>query len=57
MPNTKKITSTFLSGRLSGTLVVPIEIARRNNLDKPSEVTVEETENGILVRKLNLETL
>ena len=57
MPNSKKITSTFLSDRLSATLVIPIEITRRRGLDKPSEVIVEETENGILIRKLNLETL
>jgi antidote-toxin recognition MazE-like antitoxin len=53
----KKITSTFLSGRLSATIVIPIDIARRHGLNQPSEVIVEETDNGILIRKLDLEDL
>ena len=48
----KKITSTFLSGKLSATLIIPIEIARKYGLNEPSHVVVEETDNGILIRKL-----
>jgi bifunctional DNA-binding transcriptional regulator/antitoxin component of YhaV-PrlF toxin-antitoxin module len=48
---------TFLSGRLSATLVIPIDIARRHGLNEPAEVIVEETEKGILIRKLDLEKL
>jgi hypothetical protein len=55
MQQGKHITSTFLSGKLSATLVIPIDIARRQGLEQPSQVVVEETENGILIRKLDLE--
>jgi len=46
------ITRTFLSGKLSSTLIIPIQIARKYGLDKPSNVIVEEHSNGILIRKL-----
>ena len=32
------ITETFTSGRLSATLIIPIEIARRHGLEKPAHV-------------------
>jgi hypothetical protein len=51
----KKVTSTFISGKLSATLVIPIDIARNKGLEKPSNVIVEEVENGIFIRKLNLD--
>ena len=51
----KEITKTFLSGRLSATLIIPIEMARRHGLEKPSHVVVEETAKGILIRRLEVE--
>jgi hypothetical protein len=39
---------TFLIGRLSATLIIPIEIARKHGLTKATNVLVEETENGLL---------
>ena len=48
----KRITNTFLSGKLSSTLITPIKIARKYGVDKPSNVIVEEHEEGILVRKV-----
>ncbi|HJT47208.1 MAG TPA: hypothetical protein VJ729_03415 [Nitrososphaeraceae archaeon] len=48
------ITKTFLSGRLSATLVIPIEIARRHGLEKPAHVVVLETPEGILIRRLEI---
>ncbi len=54
MQENKRITSTFLSGKLSATLVIPIDIARRHGLNQPSQVVVEETDHGILIRKLDL---
>jgi len=48
----KRITYTFLSGKLSSTLIIPIEIARRYGFDKPVPVIVEEKDGGIFVRKL-----
>jgi hypothetical protein len=50
----KEVTKTFLSNRLSSTLIIPIEIARRNGLDKPVHVIVEDTPEGILIRKLEI---
>jgi hypothetical protein len=52
MTEFKKVTHTFLSGRLSATLIIPIDIARKYGLDKPTNVIVEERDEGILVRKL-----
>lgn len=49
----KKITYTFLSGKLSSTLIIPIEIARHYGFDKPVPVVIEETQEGILIRKLS----
>jgi bifunctional DNA-binding transcriptional regulator/antitoxin component of YhaV-PrlF toxin-antitoxin module len=52
--DTKEITKIFLSGRLSATLIIPIEMARRHGLEKPSHVIVEERPEGILIKKLEL---
>jgi hypothetical protein len=38
----KKVTNTFLSGRLSCTLIIPIEIARKYRLNELSHVVIEE---------------
>ena len=35
-------------------LIIPIEIARKYGIDKPSNVVVQEKENGILIRKLEV---
>jgi hypothetical protein len=51
----KEVTKIFLSGRLSATLIIPIEMARRHGLEKPSHVIVEERQEGILIKKLELE--
>ncbi len=50
----KEITKTFLSGKLSATLIIPIEMARRHGLEKPSHVVVEERPEGILIKKLEI---
>ena len=50
----KKITSIFLTGKVSATMVIPIEIARKYGLDDGSHVIVEEVPSGILVRKLEI---
>jgi hypothetical protein len=54
MSEVKEITKTFLSGKLSATLVIPIEIARRHGLERPAHVIVEEKPEGILFRKLEI---
>jgi len=53
MTEPKRITRTFLSGKHSSTLVIPIDTARRYGLDRPANV-VEEREDGILIRKLEV---
>jgi len=50
----KDVTKTFISGKLSATLIIPIEMARRHGLDEPSHVVVEERVDGILIRRLEL---
>jgi hypothetical protein len=57
MNDSKKIGHTFLSGGLSATLVIPIAIARRQGLNEPSNVVIEETDTGILIRKVDLEKI
>jgi hypothetical protein len=54
MSEFKKITRIFLSGKLSSTLIIPIDIARKQGLDKPTNVTVEEMNDGIFIRKLEI---
>jgi bifunctional DNA-binding transcriptional regulator/antitoxin component of YhaV-PrlF toxin-antitoxin module len=50
----KEITKIFLSNKISATLIIPIDIARRHGLEKPAHVIVEERPEGILVRRLEL---
>ena len=50
----KKITHTFLQGRISSCLIIPIEIARKHGLNYPSNVVVQDTEKGILIRKIDI---
>jgi hypothetical protein len=52
----KNITHVFISGKLSSTLIIPIGIARKYGLDKPAHVIIEEKQDGLLIRKLNIET-
>lgn len=54
MIHNREIAKIYLSNKISATLIIPIDIARRNGLDKPEHVTVEETGNGILIRKLEI---
>lgn len=51
----KDITHTFISGKLSTTVIIPINIARKYKIDKPTNVIVAESENGILIKRLELE--
>jgi hypothetical protein len=51
---TKEIAPIFLSNKISSTLIIPIGIARRYGLDRPSHVVLEETEGGILIKKLEI---
>jgi len=48
----KRISPIFLSNRLSSTLIIPIDLARKYSIDRPSHVTIEDTQNGLLIKKL-----
>jgi bifunctional DNA-binding transcriptional regulator/antitoxin component of YhaV-PrlF toxin-antitoxin module len=48
----RQISKIFIAGKISACLIIPIEIARRHGLERPSNVLVEETPRGILIRKL-----
>lgn len=52
--NNKEITKTWISGQNSCTLVIPKSVARQYGLDSPSDVVVEATTEGILIRKLDV---
>jgi bifunctional DNA-binding transcriptional regulator/antitoxin component of YhaV-PrlF toxin-antitoxin module len=54
MLEVKEVTKTYLSGAHSYVLVIPKEIARRYGIDNPSHVIVEGTEEGILIKKLEI---
>ena len=54
MSELKKIKHIYLSGKLSATLIIPISIARKYGLNQPSNVVVEEKEDGILIKKLEI---
>jgi hypothetical protein len=51
---TKKIAPIFMSNKISSTLIIPIKIARRYGMDKPTNVVIEEKEDCILIRKLEV---
>ena len=50
--NRQKITHTFITGKLSATLIIPIDTARKYGIAEPSNVIVEEHPEGIFVRKV-----
>ena len=52
--NKKDVTTTFLTGKMSCTLIIPKEIAKEYGIDKPSHVVVEATDEGILINKLEI---
>jgi hypothetical protein len=54
--NTKiGLSKIWLTNKLSATLIIPIDIARKHGLAEPSHVVVEDTDQGILIRKLKME--
>ena len=52
--NNKEIIKTWLTGQHSCTLVIPKVFAREYELAEPSHVIVEETSEGILIKKLTI---
>ena len=49
-----KIVPIFLSNGLSSTVIIPIELARKYAIDRPSYVTIHDTQEGILIKKLEV---
>jgi bifunctional DNA-binding transcriptional regulator/antitoxin component of YhaV-PrlF toxin-antitoxin module len=50
----KEVSKIFLTNKISATLIIPIELARKYGLNEPSHVIVEERAEGILIRKLEI---
>lgn len=50
----KKIAPIFMSNGISATVIIPIEFARKDSIDRPSHVTIQDTQNGILIKKLEV---
>jgi hypothetical protein len=50
----KEIAKTWLSGQNSCTLIIPRKVAIEYGLREPSQVIVERTREGILIRKLEI---
>jgi hypothetical protein len=53
----RKISHTFVSSRNACTLIIGKEIATKHGLLEPSDVLVEDTPRGILIRKINVDEL
>jgi predicted regulator of Ras-like GTPase activity (Roadblock/LC7/MglB family) len=51
----RDVTTTFTTGNHSTTMIISKEIAKRYGIDEPSHVVIEGTDQGILIRKLNLD--
>ena len=49
--NQKKIGSIFISNGIYSTVIIPIELARKYAIDRPSPVTIEDTQDGILIKR------
>jgi hypothetical protein len=61
MANTAKATAQeirkiFFLNDVSATLIIPAEMARKHELHRGNHVVVEDTKDGILVRKLRVES-
>lgn len=50
----KEIVPIHLANGVSSSLTIPVELARKYQIDKPSYVTVEATQEGILIKKLEI---
>ena len=60
MPNTAKqlaqeIRKIFFLNAVSATVNLPAEMARKHGLHRGDHVVIQDTESGILIRKLKVE--
>jgi hypothetical protein len=49
-----RIAPIFLSNGLSASIIIPIDLARKYYIDRPSHVTIQDTQTGILIKKLEV---
>jgi hypothetical protein len=50
--NNYEIVKTWITGKHSCTLILPLSVAKEYGLEKPSHVIVVGTDEGILIKKL-----
>jgi hypothetical protein len=50
----KLLGTTWLAGNASCTLVIPKSLAREYGIDQPSNIIIEGTPDGILIRKMEI---
>jgi hypothetical protein len=50
MSSTSALQECYLSGKSACILIIPKEIARIYKIDNPSQVTIEETHQGIIIK-------
>ncbi|MFL6376629.1 MAG: AbrB/MazE/SpoVT family DNA-binding domain-containing protein, partial [Nitrososphaeraceae archaeon] len=50
----KEVTKTWLAGQNSCTMVIPKDFAKLYGLDQPSYVVIEGRSDGILIKRLEL---
>jgi hypothetical protein len=53
----RKIQHTWISSKNAVTMIIGKEFAEKHGLTEPADVLVEDTPNGILIRKINVEEL
>jgi hypothetical protein len=52
----KEVIKTWLAGQQSCTMVIPKEFAKVYGLDEPSHVVIEGMPDGILIKRLELDS-
>jgi hypothetical protein len=53
--NHKEVAKVFLINRKSATVIIPREFAKHQGLTATTHVTIEETSEGILIKRINLQ--
>jgi hypothetical protein len=53
----RKLQHTWISSKNACTMIIAKELAEKHGLMEPSDVMLEDTPNGILIRKVNIDEL
>ena len=53
----RKLQHTWITSKNAVTMIIAKELAERHGLTEPSDVILEDTPQGILIRKVNLDEL